>query len=181
MDFLDPSSPITTCEATDCAGCSVAGSVQCHFGPEDLIHFYLICFPAFLVGGAALFSSGWIPFLIWVGIFITFFGFVEIRVMCSHCPHYAEEKSSLRCWANYGSPKLWFLVPSRDLRTSQCILLHDPQTIPLLQVHVQVHELRVSPQQRVGFSSESVLGTEPCGGGGLGIPKRRMNRMPIRH
>jgi len=21
--------------------------------------------------------------------------------------HYAEEKSSLKCWANYGSPKIW--------------------------------------------------------------------------
>ena len=31
--------------------------------------------------------------------------------MCSHCPHYAEEGSSLRCWANYGSPKIWKYRP----------------------------------------------------------------------
>ena len=35
----------------------------------------------------------------------------EIRVMCSHCPHYAEPGRSLRCWANYGSPKLWTYRP----------------------------------------------------------------------
>jgi hypothetical protein len=40
-----------------------------------------------------------------------FFGFIEIRVMCSHCPHYAEEGKSLKCWANYGSPKLWKYRP----------------------------------------------------------------------
>jgi len=45
------------------------------------------------------------------GDFFGFFGFVEIRVMCSHCPHYAEEGSSLKCWANHGSPKLWKYRP----------------------------------------------------------------------
>lgn len=42
---------------------------------------------------------------------IGYFGFVEIRVMCSHCPHYAEEGSSLKCWANYGSLKIWKYRP----------------------------------------------------------------------
>lgn len=42
---------------------------------------------------------------------IAFFGFIEIRVMCSHCPHYAESPTSLKCWANYGSPKLWQYRP----------------------------------------------------------------------
>lgn len=39
------------------------------------------------------------------------FGLVEIRTMCSHCPHYAEPGTSLKCWANYGSPKLWKYRP----------------------------------------------------------------------
>lgn len=111
MDFQDPSLPIATCEAPDCTACSVATSIQCHFGTEDLVHFYLICFPTFLLGGSAILESGWTPLLIWVGLLVAFFGFVEIRVMCSHCPHYAEEGSSLRCWANYGSPKLWKYRP----------------------------------------------------------------------
>ena len=42
---------------------------------------------------------------------VGFFGFLEIRVMCSHCPHYAEPGYSLKCWANYGSPKLWRYRP----------------------------------------------------------------------
>ena len=49
--------------------------------------------------------------LVWLGLIVGFFGFVEIRVMCSHCPHYAEEGNTLRCWANYGSPKLWKYRP----------------------------------------------------------------------
>jgi hypothetical protein len=67
--------------------------------------------PAFLVAGAGILSVGLIPVLIWVGLCVGFFGFVEIRVMCSHCPHYAEEVAALTCWANYGSPKLWKYRP----------------------------------------------------------------------
>jgi hypothetical protein len=111
MQFLDSSVPIATCEASGCEGCSVAESVQCHFGPGDLFHFYLICFPAFLVGGAGILAVGWLPLIAWLLIIFSFFVFIEIRVMCSHCPHYAEDGPTLRCWANYGSPKLWRYRP----------------------------------------------------------------------
>jgi hypothetical protein len=111
MKFLDPSLPIATCQASTCAGCHVSDSIQCHFRSEDLVHFYLICIPCFLVGGAGILGVGLVPLLVWIGIIVAFFGFIEIRVMCSHCPHYAEEGSSLRCWANYGSPKLWKYRP----------------------------------------------------------------------
>jgi hypothetical protein len=111
MAFPDPSTPIATCEAESCAGCTVAGSIHCHFRGKDLLHFFLICTPSFLVAGAALLAVGWIPFLVWIAGFIGFFGFIEIRVMCSHCPHYAEVGSTLGCWANHGSPKLWKYRP----------------------------------------------------------------------
>jgi len=63
MQFPDSSAPIETCQASGCAGCSVAESVQCHFGPGDLIHFYLICMPVFLVGGAGILAVGWMPLI----------------------------------------------------------------------------------------------------------------------
>jgi len=44
-------------------------------------------------------------------MFPGYFGLLEIRVMCSHCPHYAKEGSTLKYWANYGSPKLWTYRP----------------------------------------------------------------------
>jgi len=111
MKFLDPSKPIATCISETCDNCTVGKTLHCHFTLRDLIHFLLIVSPSFLLGGAGIYHiSGWwlIPWLIMI---IGYFGFVEIRVMCSHCPHYAEEGSSLRCWANYGSPKLWKYRP----------------------------------------------------------------------
>jgi hypothetical protein len=121
MDFPEPSTPISTCASSDCTGCSVTGSIHCHFGPADLFHFYLISLPAFLVGGAGVLAAGLSPLLIWIGIVVGFFGFVEIRVMCSHCPHYAEEGSTLRCWANYGSPKLWRYRPGPMSRAEDVV------------------------------------------------------------
>jgi len=114
--------PIATCEAVGCDGCTVADSVRCHFGPGDLIHFYLMSVPTFLVAGAGILAAGWIPLVAWIGIVISFFGIIEIRVMCSHCPHYAEEGSTLRCWANYGSPKLWKYRPG-PMSTGENVVL----------------------------------------------------------
>jgi hypothetical protein len=37
---------------------------------------------------------------------------VEIRILCSHCPFYTRDGSSLRCLANYGAPKLWRYRPA---------------------------------------------------------------------
>jgi hypothetical protein len=111
MAFLDPTVPIATCAASDCSECPVADSVHCHFNAKELTHFLLISMPAFLVGGAAVLTLGLTPLLIWVAVIVGFFGFVEIRVMCSHCPHYAEEGATLKCWANHGSPKLWKYRP----------------------------------------------------------------------
>lgn len=111
MAFLDPSVTIATCEAKDCVDCPVSESVQCHFRPVHLIYFLLISIPGFLVGGAGILTLGIFPLVIWIAIIVGFFGFVEIRVMCSHCPHYAGKGTILRCWANHGSPKLWKYRP----------------------------------------------------------------------
>ena len=109
--FLDSQKPIATCESISCDDCAIENNLHCHFRLRDLIHFLLIAFPPFLLGGAGIYHvTGWwlIPWIIFI---IAFFGFIEIRVMCSHCPHYAESVTSLKCWANYGSPKLWKYRP----------------------------------------------------------------------
>jgi len=111
MEFMDPNKPIATCTSDTCDDCAVSETLHCHFTPKDLIHFLLMASPPFLLGGAGICHvSGW-WLLPWLIIIIGYFGFVEIRVMCSHCPHYAEEGDSLKCWANYGSPKIWEYRP----------------------------------------------------------------------
>lgn len=111
MMFLDSQKPIATCESNACDDCAIDRHLHCHFSLKDWIHFLLIAFPPLLLGGAGISSvNSWLlmPWLIFV---VAFFGFIEIRVMCSHCPHYAEPLTSLKCWAIYGSPKLWKYRP----------------------------------------------------------------------
>ncbi len=111
MDFVDPTKPIASCESETCDDCSVSNALHCHFARRDLIHFFLIAFPPFLLGGAGIYHFGGWMLIPWLIMIIGYFGFVEIRVMCSHCPHYAEEGKSLKCWANYGAPKFWKYRP----------------------------------------------------------------------
>jgi hypothetical protein len=111
MWFLDPEKPLATCMAESCRGCSVSEELHCHFRPRDLIHFLLISAPSFLLGGVGICRvSGWLV-APWSLMIIGYFGFLEIRVMCSHCPHYAEPGRTLKCWANYGAMKSWRYRP----------------------------------------------------------------------
>jgi hypothetical protein len=108
---LDPRRPLTTCTAKNCDGCPVSKDVHCHFHGRDLAAFLLVFLPSFVVGGAGIFriNPWWLA--PWALIIFSYFGLVEIRVMCSHCPHYAEPGKNLQCWANYGSPRLWKYRP----------------------------------------------------------------------
>ncbi|MFH2011240.1 MAG: hypothetical protein ABIJ37_00825 [Pseudomonadota bacterium] len=111
MIFLNPKKPLVTCKSDSCDDCAIDDKLQCHFGLKDLIHFLFISLPPFLLGGAGIYHvAGWllIPWIIFV---VAFFVFIEISVMCSHCPHYAESGKTLKCWANYGAPKLWKYSP----------------------------------------------------------------------
>jgi hypothetical protein len=109
--FLDPEKPLTTCVAEQCDDCPVRERLHCHFQGRDLAHFLLVVAPSFVLGGAGIVLVQPWYLVPWLAIAVGYFGLLEIRVMCSHCPHYAEPVSSLKCWANYGSPKLWTYRP----------------------------------------------------------------------
>jgi hypothetical protein len=110
--FLDPRKPLFTCRAESCQGCPVQSRLECHFGGRDLVRFLLIALPPFVLGGIGIARlNGWL-LLPWIAICLGYFLLVEIRVMCSHCPHYAEPGTrALQCWANYGAPKFWTYRP----------------------------------------------------------------------
>jgi hypothetical protein len=111
MWFQNPEKPIATCAAATCTDCPLTDRVHCHFSLRDLLYFLTICLPGFLLGGAGIINDNAWLLVPWIAIIIGYFGFVEIRVMCAHCPHYAEDGKTLRCWANHGSPKLWTYRP----------------------------------------------------------------------
>ena len=109
--FLNPAKPIATCSSETCEGCEVANSIHCHFSLKDLIHFLTVCLPSLFLGGWGIANMGTWFLAPWIVFMCGYFWFLEIRVMCSHCPHYGEPGSSLKCWANYGAPKIWYYRP----------------------------------------------------------------------
>jgi hypothetical protein len=112
MLFLDPNRPLHTCTSGNCETCALKHKINCHFSLSQLVKFLIFAFPPFIFAGVVLFRIH--PFIIfpYILLFFAYFGFIEIKVMCSHCPHYAEpDINSLKCWANYGIPKLWKYNP----------------------------------------------------------------------
>lgn len=106
-----------------CEDCSIAGRLKCHYRSADLFRFvgtfFLFAVPALvgmILGGYGWYIAGW------VGFMVLFFSLWEIRILCSHCPYYAEEGRVLHCIANYGSPKVWRYHPE-PMSTSEKIQL----------------------------------------------------------
>jgi hypothetical protein len=105
---------------SECAACAVHGRLKCRFKPRHLAFFYLLCgfyFTPALIGVYRA-GFGW-SLLGWLGIGVVFFGFWEIRILCSHCPYYAEPGPLLRCIGNYGLPKFWRYHPEPISRSEK--------------------------------------------------------------
>jgi hypothetical protein len=59
-----------------------------------------------------LLVNTWWPLITFLVVTIAVWGLgIETRLLCSHCPYWAEDSSTLHCWALPGSPKLWRYRP----------------------------------------------------------------------
>ena len=99
----------------DCSNCELKGELDCKWERRFLLRFYKIGSLALVSGFSAFIFIGlihsWIPIITYLVFWIFFFGFFEIRVLCSHCPYYADEGRMLHCLANHGTIKIWRYHP----------------------------------------------------------------------
>jgi hypothetical protein len=95
--FLDPDRPIQTCDRTGCDGCGLRGKLVCHFSGKQLASFLLVCLPVLISGVLVLARISLFAAVGWLACFPLYFGLIEIRAMCSHCPHYAG-RGRCRSW-----------------------------------------------------------------------------------
>jgi hypothetical protein len=77
---------------TVCKTCSLSGSLKCRFNWQDLAHFMgmFLLFAIPSTAGMYLGGFGWF-ILGWMGFMFFFFYVWESRILCRHCPYYAEE------------------------------------------------------------------------------------------
>lgn len=101
---------------SDCHGCGNYGRLHCRWDRNLLMAFYAIAFPPLVLAAIGivlvnLLTGKWWPLVVYGIILIVFFVFYEIRILCSHCPYYAEEGAVLHCLANHGLIKIWRYRP----------------------------------------------------------------------
>lgn len=103
-----------------CISCPINSSVMCRYEARDTTHFFMIFLPLLVtsIGGVIASGLGWWLFG-WLGYMLFFFFVWEARVLCSHCPYWAEDGRILRCHANYGVVKIWKYRPGPMNRSEQ--------------------------------------------------------------
>ena len=116
MTEKNPYNICTWDEKADCDNCRNQGVLHCKWSVRGLLGFL---FPALVYSLVAIFgmvltgflTKTWWPLLAFGAFCIFFFVFFEIRILCSHCPYYAEDSRILHCLANHGMIKLWRYHP----------------------------------------------------------------------
>lgn len=95
-----------------CKDCSLKANLKCKFDKKHLLSF-IASFLIFAIPSViGVIISGYGCFLLgWLGFLLIFFNLWETRILCRHCPFYAEDGNILHCIANYGSYKLWKYSP----------------------------------------------------------------------
>jgi hypothetical protein len=93
---------------------------MCRFEMRDLVHFFTIVLPfgAISISGMLRGGYGWY-LLPWLGYALLFFFLWEARVLCRHCPFWAQNGSTLHCPANYGVIKIWKYEPGPMTRAEK--------------------------------------------------------------
>jgi len=95
-----------------CADCPIGDTLNCRFNWGDLLYFLAAFLPPAIAIVAGMIRGGFGWYLLgWVGYMIFFFFVWEARILCSHCPYWAEGGRVLHCLANYGVIKIWRYHP----------------------------------------------------------------------
>lgn len=115
-----PSLPCTWQSLSACEGCAIEGRLMCRFDSKDMAGFLLnvLPFAVTAVIGVIQAGYGWY-LLLWLAYSLFFFFVWEARILCSHCPMWAEESRVLHCHANGGVIKIWPYQPGPMSKSEQ--------------------------------------------------------------
>ena len=105
-------------DESNCAGCEISGVIQCRWNRKRVLNFFgiylLFTLPSWygLIllrswGGIGVFALTYLVFS------VVYFIFIEMLVLCSHCPYYNKKGKFLQCQSSkHGMPKIWKYKPS---------------------------------------------------------------------
>ncbi len=115
-----PSLTCTWKPLSECKDCPTKNGLMCRFDKKDMLNFFMLILPfgVTAIAGTIRAGYGW-WLLLWLAYSLFFFFVWESRVLCSHCPYWAEDGHILRCHANYGVVKIWKYQPGPMSRFEQ--------------------------------------------------------------
>ena len=129
MSSENPYDICTWGEESACAGCGLQGKLGCRLDAGAFRFFIWNQVPSLVIAVfglvlIGLLTGAWWALIAYVVVCIVLWGAgVETRLLCSHCPYWAEGGSTLHCWALPGSPKLWRYRPEPMSKLEKAILM----------------------------------------------------------
>jgi hypothetical protein len=157
----------TTCtwrSESECVDCSLQWRLGCRQKTSEYLFFLLGEAPSFFIAIVGLIMLGliigvWWPLIVLSGTFVVFWIFgLETRVLCSHCPYWAEESKTLHCWALTGSPKIWRYRPGPMNRWEKATLLGFFLFTSFFSVGVEVFGIVALAGNRTGAELHALFG-----------------------
>ena len=141
----------------NCHNCPNIGKLQCHTD-FHYTFWFMIGFLAFtipiIIGFINLYDRNIVLFGfglgLWISYLLFFFLVWEPRMLCSHCPNYAEgDAKILHCYGNYGFPKPvsfkpWPLSRSEQIQMVIGTILFVAIPIPFLWLGNQLVSLIIA-------------------------------------
>jgi hypothetical protein len=112
-----------------CDSCGLHWQLGCRFDRREFLFFVLNQIPSLVLACLGLILVGlvakmWWPLIVFVGVCVALWGLgIETRVLCSHCPYWAEDSRTLHCWALSGSPKFWRYRPGPMNRVEKGVIV----------------------------------------------------------
>jgi hypothetical protein len=92
----------------------------------------------------------WPTWIFGLAAAVMWLGGLEIRILCSHCPFYADEGPVLKCQALAGSPKLWRYRPGPLSGLEKVVLLGMFTFLVLFPISVQAYGVWAAAARSLG-------------------------------
>jgi hypothetical protein len=101
----------------------------------------------------------WWPLITYAVTCIALWGLgIETRILCSHCPYYAEDSKILHCQALWGSPKIWRYRPEPMNGIEKAVLILFFLFILLFPVAIEAYGIWFIATKYVVFGMVALLG-----------------------
>jgi len=147
-----------------CIDCSLQKQLGCRLNTRDFPFFVLNQIPSLVMSlfGFVLIGlliGAWWPLIAFVVGCTALWGLgIETRILCSHCPYWAEDSKTLHCWALTGSPKLWRYRPEPMNKLEKATLLIFFSFIVFFPVFVEAYGIWFMAVNYAEFGLYALLG-----------------------